>query len=230
MPLENKLVSVIIPVYNGERYLGEAIESVLAQTYRSMEVLVVDDGSTDASDQMALQFPVRYFKQPHSGPGATRNYGIKQAQGELLAFLDADDLWTPDKLVNQTATLAAQPELDAVLGFVEQFNSPDVAQVLPPARFDGQTLKGLHPGTMLIKRAAFMRVGFFGTNWQVGDVVDWFVRAEEARLAMLTLPQVVMRRRAHTNNLTIRSRERAELEYVQILKARLDRRRVRHAG
>src|SRR5262249_21536137 len=120
-------------------------------------------------------------------------------------------------------------ELDAVLGLVEQFNSPDVAENLPPARFDGQTLKGLHPGTMLIRRAAFQRVGFFGTNWQVGDVVDWFVRAEEAQLAMITLPQIVMRRRVHATNLTIRSRERAEFEYVQILKARLDRQRMRQA-
>jgi glycosyltransferase involved in cell wall biosynthesis len=229
VPLENELVSVIIPVYNGDRYLGAAIESVLAQTYRPIEVIVVDDGSTDRSGQVAQQFPVRYFKQPHSGPGATRNCGIAQAQGELLAFLDADDLWTPDKLVSQIATLTAQPELDSVLGLVEQFNSPDIAETLPSARFARMPLNGLHPGTMLIKRAAFHRVGFFGTNWQVGDVVDWFVRAEEAPLAMVTLPQVVMRRRAHANNLTIRSRERAELEYTQILKARLDRRRLRQA-
>ncbi len=222
--MQNELVSIIIPVYNGERYLGAAIESVLAQDYRPIEVIVVDDGSTDGSDAVAKQFPVHYFRHAHSGPGATRNLGIARALGELLAFLDADDLWTPNKLATQTAALAAQPELDAVLGQVEQFKSPDVAGELPPVRFVGLSLKGLHPGTMLIKRAAFQRVGFFGMDWQVGDVVDWFVRAEEAQLEMMMLPQVVMHRRIHKNNLTVRSRETAELEYAQILKARLDRR------
>jgi glycosyltransferase involved in cell wall biosynthesis len=223
MTRQNELVSVIIPVYNGERYLGEALQSVLAQDYTPLEVIVVDDGSTDASGAVAQQFPVRYFWQPHGGPGATRNLGIARAQGDLLAFLDADDVWTPNKLADQTAVLAAQPELDAVLGQVEQFNSPDVAVELRPVRFAGLPLKGLHPGTMLIRRAAFLRVGFFGTHWQVGDVVDWYVRAQEAPLAMLMLPRVVMLRRVHTNNLTVRAQARAELEYAQILKARLDR-------
>lgn len=228
--MANPLVSVIIPVYNGEPYLAEAIASVLAQTYRPLEVIVADDGSTDGSGQIAQQFPVRYIQQSHSGPGATRNFGIEQARGELFAFLDADDVWTADKLISQTAALAARPELDAVLGQVEQFISPDLEDALPPALFAGLPMKGLHPGTMLIKRAAFVRVGPFATHWQVGDVVDWYVRAEEAQLVMVTLPQIVMRRRIHTNNLTVRSREVAHQEYTLILKARLDRQKARRTG
>lgn len=230
MSSQNELVSVIIPVYNGEHYLGQAIESVLSQTYHPIQVIVVDDGSTDESERVAQQFPVQYFRQSHSGPGTARNRGVEEAEGEMLAFLDADDVWTSDKLEKQTAVLNAHPELDAVLGQVEQFNSPDVPPDPAPTRFAGSTLKGLHPGAMLIKRTAFRHVGVFGTNWQVADVVDWFVRAEEAQIKMMLLPQVVMRRRVHTNNLTIRSRETAELEYAQILKMRLGRRRMRQAS
>ena len=226
------LVSVIIPVFNGERYLAEAIESVLSQTYRPIEIIIVDDGSTDESARVAQQFPLSYCFQPHSGPGAARNRGVDQARGEFLAFLDADDLWVPEKLAWQIATLAARPELDAVFGQVEQFNSPDADAIVKPERFAGMILNGLCAGAMLIRRAAFMRVGLFATHWQVGDFVDWYPRAQEAELEIVTLPEVVMRRRVHTSNLTVRLRDTANFEYTQILKAALDRRRasIQHGG
>ncbi|MBM3181566.1 MAG: glycosyltransferase family 2 protein [Chloroflexi bacterium] len=226
---EEQLISIIIPVYNGERYLAQAIESVLAQTYRPIEIIIVDDGSTDESARVAQQFPMRYGFQPHSGPGTARNRGVEQARGEFLAFLDADDLWMPEKLAWQIATFAARPELDAVFGQVEQFNSPDADATAPPARFVGTTLNGLHASAMLIRRAAFMRVGLFATNWHVGDFVDWYTRAQEAELEIVILPEVVMRRRVHMSNLTIRSRDTAHFEYTQIIKAALDRRRMRQA-
>lgn len=223
---EKPWISVIIPVYNGARYLDQAIESVLAQTYRPIEIIVVDDGSTDESARVAQQFPVRYCFQQHSGPGAARNRGVEQARGEFLAFLDADDLWAPEKLMWQIATLAAHPELDAAFGQVEQFNSPDVDATAQSARFVGTTLNGLIAGAMLIRRAAFMRVGLFATHWHVGEFVDWYTRAQEVELEIVTLPEVVTRRRVHTSNLTIRSRETAKCAYTQILKAALDRRRM----
>ncbi len=223
------LVSVIIPVHNGERYLAEAIESVLAQSYRAIEIIVIDDGSTDDSARVAHKFPVRYYRQSHSGPGAARNRGIKQAQGDVVACLDADDLWMPDKLMAQTATLAAYPKLEAVFGLVEQFNSPDADATAQSARFVGTTMNGLYASAMLIRRAAFMRVGLFATQWAVGEFIDWIARAQEAELEIFTLPEVVVRRRVHMNNLTIRSREKANVEYAQILKAALDRRRMHQA-
>ena len=120
------LVSVIIPVYNGERYLGEAIESVLAQTYKEVELIVVDDGSTDKSAAVARCFTdVRYCFQPNSGIGAARNQGADLARGGLLAFLDADDRWVRDKLLWQTKALAADNELAMVFGHVQQFPSPE---------------------------------------------------------------------------------------------------------
>jgi glycosyltransferase involved in cell wall biosynthesis len=109
-----QLVSVIIPLYNGASFLGGAIENVLAQNYQPLEIIVVDDGSTDASTEIAAAYPngVRYVYQTNAGPAAARNRGIKLAQGPLIAFLDVDDLWSEHKLARQTAYLRANPTMD----------------------------------------------------------------------------------------------------------------------
>ncbi len=215
-------ISVIIPVFNGARYLGEAIQSVLDQTRPAEEIIVVDDGSTDDSHQIAAQYPVTCIRQANSGASTARNHGVSQSRGDMLAFLDADDVWTVEKLALQTDVFQEQPELDAIFGMVEQFSSPDAA---PRARFVGETLNGVHCGTMLIKREAFLRVGFLKPDWKVAHFLEWYARAEDARLSMITLPEVLMRRRVHTTNLTVRMRDTARMEYAQILKAALDRRR-----
>ena len=90
--LSQETVSVVIPVYNGASFLGEAIESAINQTYSPYEIIVVDDGSTDNTREVAQKYPIRYFLRPHKGASAARNYGVVRSQGDLLAFLDADDI------------------------------------------------------------------------------------------------------------------------------------------
>src|SRR3989442_14959767 len=109
-------VSVVIPVYNGERYLVDAIQSVLDQTYQNFEVIVVDDGSTDGSAAVAKRFgeAIRFVHQANGGVCKARNTGIAAARGGYLAFLDQDDLWLPDKLAVQVAYLDSHPEVGAV--------------------------------------------------------------------------------------------------------------------
>jgi len=128
--MNNTLISVIIPVYNCERYLAEEVESVLAQTWGRIETVFVDDSSTDGSADVAKRFSplVRYDLQPHVGPGAARNRGVKLAQGDYLAFLDADDLWAGNKLELQMAAFNSDTLPDAVFGHVEQFISPDLSR------------------------------------------------------------------------------------------------------
>jgi glycosyltransferase involved in cell wall biosynthesis len=134
---KNPLVSVIIPAYNSEKYIAEALDSVFAQTYRPIEVIVVDDGSTDGTADVVKKCQERfigsngfagstiktgaanktsltYFYQKNSGPSVARNAGIKAARGEYVAFLDADDAWTDDKLEKQVALLQDHPDLDVV--------------------------------------------------------------------------------------------------------------------
>src|SRR6476619_4299573 len=116
MTSENPLVSVIIPVYNGARYLRAALESVFAQSYCNFEVIVVDDGSVDDSGVIAQSFPeVRYINQTNQGVAAARNHGIEVARGEYFAFLDQDDLWTPEKLKLQIEYLLNHQDLGYTL-------------------------------------------------------------------------------------------------------------------
>jgi glycosyltransferase involved in cell wall biosynthesis len=224
---EPALVSVIIPVYNCERYLAEAIESILVQTYSPVEVIVVDDGSTDGSAEVVKRFssPVRYALQPHSGSGAARNLGVELARGEFLAFLDSDDLWTENKLAQQMAAFEAHPEADIISGHIRQFVSPELSeQVKSRVRCTDDLIPGCVVGTMLIKREAFFRIGLFETNWQVGEVMSWYLRATDLGLHIVTLPDCVYLRRLHETNKGITHRQFIA-QRARILKASLDRRR-----
>ena len=221
------MISVIIPVYNGERYLCAALESVLVQTQPPLEIIVVDDGSTDQSVRLALAYQplVRCIQQVHGGIGAARNGGIRVAQGDLFAFLDADDLWAPDKLARQVAYLQNHPELDMVFGHVEQFISPELPPDQWPALPDQPVMAGLVAGAMLIRRQSFARVGEFATAWTIGEFIDWYGRAQALGLQSALLPDVVLRRRLHTTNVTRRTQDRRG-DYLRIVKARLDAKRM----
>jgi len=224
---QEPLVSVVIPVYNGERYLGEAIDSVLRQSFAGSEIIVVDDGSTDRTADVATAYgsAVRYFRQHQSGSGAARNRGIEVARGSLFAFLDADDVWTPNKLAIQKSAFDADPELELVYSHVKQFCSPELSEVArQKIRCPDDVVPGRLPGTMLVKRDSFLRVGPFGVSWGVGEGVDWHLRATELGLKMVLLPDVLLWRRLHENNLGRRQRD-ARIDYVRVFRAALDRRR-----
>lgn len=230
----DRLVSVIIPVYNGERYLAEAIESVLGQSYLSIEVIVVDDGSTDGSAHVAKAFgeAVRYSRQPHSGTGAALNHGIVLARGGFLAFLDADDVWVKQKLEWQMAAFQANPDVALVFGHVQQFISPELApEIARRFRCPPEALPGYVTGTMLARREAFAQVGTFGSKWRAGEFLDWYLRATELGVRTVMLPNLVLRRRLHQANHGLVKRE-AKSDLTRILKAALDRRRaaVGHNG
>lgn len=220
-------ISVVIPVHDGERYLAAAIASVLAQTCPPTEIIVVDDGSTDDSGVIARAYgdPVRLVRQSNRGPAAARNAGIQQATGDILAFLDADDLWVPDKLTRQVEMLCSDPAYEAVSGHIENFLSPDLdatqCQSLAQAAQQGGNI---HVGALLIWRTAFVRVGYFDEQWRQSEFVDWWGRAQQARIRYAILPALVLRRRLHMHNLTRRERT-SRHEYVSMLRQHLLRQR-----
>ena len=221
------LVSVLIGAFDAERYLGEAIDSVLAQSYRPLELIVVDDGSTDGTARVAESYGpgVVSVRQENAGNGAARNRAVELASGALLAFLDADDRFLPGKLERQWDALAADPALDVVFGHVREFVSPELTEeertsVRAPAPEGPWTA----PNLMLIRRAAFDRVGPFSETLRVGVTVDWYARALEAGLRSVVLPEVVLERRLHLDNNGLRERE-SRSQYLHVLKASLDRRR-----
>lgn len=212
-------VSVVIPVRDAERYLGEALGSVAAQTRPADEVVVVDDGSRDGSVAVAERFGARVLRteRPGSGSAAARNRGIEAASGDLLAFLDADDLWEPDKLERQTRTLRERPDVDLVFGAVRQFASAELGGRETPPR-PGQVF-----GSLLVRRAAAERIGPIATEWRAGYMVDWLLRAREAGLVELTTDELVLHRRVHDANVSLEPGSRTDL--ARALKHGLDRRR-----
>jgi glycosyltransferase involved in cell wall biosynthesis len=222
------LVSVMIGVYNGAPYIAEAIESVLAQDYEPLELIVVDDGSTDGSADVARRFPeARVFRQENGGNGSARNRAVEEATGELYAFLDADDRFTPGKLTLQKAALDADPGLDMVFGHVREFVSPELdaetrARIRPPAP---EPMPWTAPNLMLIRRDSFHRVGPFTTAVRVGVTVDWFARASEAGLRYAILPEVVLERRLHTQNNGLRERD-SRSQYLEVIRQAMERRRA----
>ena len=225
---DRPLVSAIVPCYNAERYVGDAVDSILGQTYRPVEVIVVDDGSTDRSLEVLRRFGdrVRACRQPNAGVGAARNRGVALARGSFLAFLDADDVWPAGKLDRQMAAFDDDPSLGVVGGHVAQFVSPELPdEVRRKFASLPQEVPARVPGAMLIRREEFERVGAFSTEVVSGDTIDWILRATEAGVKVRVLPDVVLQRRIHTTNHGLLRRD-AQRDYLRVLKSALDRRRA----
>ncbi len=217
-------VSVIVPVFNGERFLAAALDSILRQPHRPLEIIVVDDGSTDGTAAVARRYSaaLRYVHQENRGCAGALNRGLALAGGDLLAFLDADDLWTDDKLSIQLARLGADAELDIVAGRSQWMRAgPDGAPQIHATRH-----AMLSMGSALIRRRAFARIGGFDESFaRYGFDADWFFRAKEAGLTLEILPATTLYYRRHADNLT--NDKAHELGfYARALKKSLDRRRA----
>jgi len=211
------LVSVVIPVFNGERSLGEAVESVLDQKYSAIEIIVVDDGSTDGTATVARSLPVRYLHQTNQGPAAARNRGIDHAQGSFIAFADADDLWPAGKLELQLPYLIGDSQIDIVLGRIQQVTVDGPTQ---------DTGFSVNLGSGVMRRSVFERVGLFDETMRYSEDVDWFMRARESGAAIVTIDSVTLFYRQHEQNMT-RGKSTSELNVLKALKKSLDRRRER---
>jgi glycosyltransferase involved in cell wall biosynthesis len=224
-------VSVVIPVRDGAAFIAEALDSVRNQTRPADEIVVVDDGSSDDSAAVAETFPgVRVLRQPPTGAAAARNAGVAATHGELIAFLDADDVWTPDKLARQVEHLATYPELGGVLGLQKLILSPGVELPQWAVRSDGTFNEGAEsmapPSTLVLRRAAWDLVGPMDSEMQVGEDTDWLLRAAELGVRLESLGDVVLLRRIHGANLTY-DHAAMRRSIALALKRRIDRRRAR---
>jgi glycosyltransferase involved in cell wall biosynthesis len=215
---------VVIPVHNGGRFLGEALASVRAQTWRPLEIIVVDDGSTDDSVEVAARWAeVVLLRQKRRGASAARNAGIARASGAFVALLDADDVWTPDKLRVQIEHLEAHPEIGYVAALMQNFLEPGTPR---PSWLSERKLSEPQPGALsnLVARAETLRgVGPFDTG-EAGDL-DWSLRAQAAGVAGAVLPAVLTRRRIHDANV---SHDPGDLRAITLraLRAAIARRRT----
>ncbi|MCP2727283.1 glycosyltransferase family 2 protein [Limnofasciculus baicalensis] len=223
-------VSVIIPVYNGERYLSDAIESVLFQSYEPLEIIVVDDGSTDKTAQIKRRFgdKICYLYQDNSGPSRARNTGIKIAKGEIITFLDADDLWSQNKLQLQVGYLGENPSLEVVIGSTQfmELTLGDEGQKFVEI---GEPRIFLNLGSAIFRKSVFDRVGLFDTTLRYSEDVDWFNRARESTISILKHQELVLIYRQHEQNMT-KNKVANELNILKVLKLSLDRRRSKNDG
>jgi glycosyltransferase involved in cell wall biosynthesis len=215
-------VSVIMPVRDGERYLTEAIDSILDQSTPPGEIVVVDDGSSDTTPSILATFGVaiRTFRQEPMNQFVALNRGIAESHSPLLAFLDADDVFTPTSLECRLDEMIRRPELDAVFGHVEQFVSPELGpEAVRRFRFVSAPLAGEVFGAMLIRRSAFERVGELATGLRTSANIDWIARSRLVGLQRVTVPDVVARRRLHTTNISLAAGREKNSDLLKVLRA-----------
>lgn len=222
--MDETVVSVVIPVYNGERYLAAALDSVFRQNYRPIEVMVVDDGSNDTSAEIAHSLAeVRYFYQANQGVAVARNVGIANASGDLIAFLDQDDMWATNKLRSQVDYLLTHPEVGYVLARQQTFLEPGAD---PPSWLKKELLitdsVAFLPGALLVRKEILHQVGGFEPRFRIDNDSEWFFRARDAGVPMAILPEILLYRRIHGSNQTSQTRSGGPL--LRIVKESLDRR------
>jgi glycosyltransferase involved in cell wall biosynthesis len=230
-PGEPGLISCIVPVYNGERYLAETLDSIFGQTYRRLQVIVADDGSTDGTAEVVARYgaSITYRFQPNAGVPAGRNLGLSAARGEFIAFLDADDLWHPEKLAHQVARFEARPALDMCVTLIRNFWVPELLeeQQRYANRRYAQALPGWVCPALLARRRLFEAVGGFNLELLLGDDNDWFLRAFDYGAVRELLPEVLVFRRLHQANMTRDLLHQAPKALLRVVKLTLDRRRQR---
>jgi glycosyltransferase involved in cell wall biosynthesis len=218
---DGPLATIIIPVFNGGRFLAGALESCFAQDYQPVEVIVVDDGSTDDSAEIARSYDVRCLNQPNQGPAAARNLGLGEARGRLVAFLDSDDVMLPNKISAQAGHLRAHPETGCVLTGHELVVDPGVD---PPRWMLGPQAPDVVAISMLVRREVFATVGPFDPSFRVHEDVEWLMRARADGIGIDILPTALLRRRIHGDNLSYQtSLIRAEM--LRATKQTIDARR-----
>jgi len=208
-------------MYNGARFIAQALESIRRQTVPVAEIIVVDDGSTDASPELvAADSLVRLIRKPHTGIGDTVNAGLTAARGDLIAFLDTDDRWLPDKTALQLAALDRDPALAMVFGHGRRFLDTGTEERVIDVRPAVSRCSGL------FRRDAFATIGPIDTG-EAHDFMPWMLAAGDAGLRHAILPDVVFERRIHGANYSVTRKDDQRRAYFTTLKAALDRRRLR---
>lgn len=227
MSNDKPLISVIIPVYNGERFLRNALDSIFAQDYKPFEVIVIDDGSTDRSSGIARSYKdVHYIRQENRGVTVARNAGIRAARGEFVAFLDQDDMWAQAKLSRQVGYLLDHADVGYVLARQKIFLEPGTVK---PSWLKEELLEGDQagylPGTLVVRRRVFDRIGLFNASFRIGSDTDWLARAKDAGVPTAMLEDVLLLRRVHCNNLSSQTRP-LHSDMTRLLKDSIDRQRM----
>lgn len=225
------LVSVIIPVYNGSQFLEEALQSVYDQTYSNVEIIVVDDGSTDTSSDIVEGFSeVRYFYQENQGVSVARNTGIQKATGAYIAFLDADDIWMPEKLSIQIEYMLKHPEYRITT--TEKVNFLEPGTELPDFidKRIWETMGPDVPSTMVVEKSLFEEVGHFSPDYKASEDIEWLKRAGDMNVPFKMIEYCLVRRRFHGDNLSWELADDRKSRMMRIMRESIARKKSQAAG
>jgi glycosyltransferase involved in cell wall biosynthesis len=219
------LVTAVMPAYNAEAFVEQALESILAQDYDAFEVIVVDDGSTDGTPEIVRRFgSLQVIRQENQGPAAARNTAIRAGRGEFVACCDADDLWPPHRFSAQVEYLVEHPGVGCLMGRQEWQN--------PPPWFGRDAvhgdLDGIPLNSAMFRRAALDRLGAFDESFVHGEDMDLLIRMREHGIEVAVLPEVIVHRRYHGSQLTANAPDVNPL--LRSMRGRLARARAAGAG
>lgn len=200
------MVSIIIPVYNAEKYLFETLSSLTGDDFQPREIIVVDDGSTDKSAEIARGFnEIKYYFQENKGVSVARNFGIECSKGDFITFLDADDVWIPGRIQQGLNYFIKNPETDFVLGMSQRFfdNGFERPSNMHQEWFDHPQFAS-NTGVLMARRHCFDRIGGFDPGYKRGEDTEWIQRARDLGLVMDRMPVLFLKQRVHEQNTEIR--------------------------
>lgn len=197
--IKEPLISVVVTVYNTEKYITEALDSVFAQDYKNLEVIVVNDGSTDSTLDILEKYPrkIKIISQENKGQSVARNVGIKIAQGSFIGILDGDDLWTDNHISLGLRYLTQNNDYDFVRGQTMRFKVVDGEKEISNKEFMEMLV-----GASFFRLKVFNIVGLFDEDMRQGEDLDWFIRLAESCCKEKRIEETILLYRRHENNLT----------------------------
>lgn len=215
-------LSVIIPAYQAEKYIAQAVDSVRAQNWVGQtQIIVIDDGSADNTAAEAEKLGLQVIRKTQGGAASARNEGLRAATGQLVLLLDADDVLTEGALAAMYDAMT-EKGVDAVFAMAEDFVSPELtdaqkAELKPrPAAYGG-----VLPGCSLIRRSVFDTIGLFDDTMRSGETVAWQLKLRDAGIQTAQIPYVTLKRRLHLTN-TGRTQQKQEMaNYAALLRKRM---------
>lgn len=207
-------VSAIVLLQNEKKILEDTLHSIHKQNYQPVEIIVIDSSAERLVSELVIQYPeLRYYHRPDQNKATNKNFGIHLARGEVIAFLNAEDMWTDHKLADQVNYLEAHPEVDIVQGLIH--NVSRTARSLSLVECLNCTYEFINSGSLVYRRSIFDTVGMFDETLDIGEEIDWFVRAWEKNIVKISLNQIAL---LHGQSSPVESEKLLKLFQVQSLK------------
>lgn len=219
-------ISIIIPVYNRENFINETINKIKKQNISAYEIIVVDDGSTDSSAQLAQQHDdITYIYKENGGPASARNLGLGYAKGSYIIFIDSDDFWEEESLSILSEYLDKNQLTQIVEGKIREFR---VIQNLDELDFSPESYFMSNFGSCMIRREVFDIVGGFEEKLLLSEDIDWYTRAWENNIIKERIEKIILNYRKHSESITSKNKEKRNFYRLLLYKLKIEREKSRN--